>query len=222
VARRWTKQEARQLLLGAGAFGISWLQAQTGPGHDWPNAPEHRSYQAIKDKARHMGLGGFTRGAMSLAGMIRATGYTKTQLCRAMGALAQKWKRTGPQGDYLITDDQIDEIIEWLRHDFWCKCKHLYACLWCSGQRRPHRAMGLCESCFWKHRKLCLVLRVPSGVKRQKEMVDRLRGLELQPEERKFLERAAWKLGKGLALEREQVEWLSLLTPGEWHADRHP
>lgn len=219
MAQRWTKQESQKLLMGAGAFGISWLQTQTGPVYG-PNSAKHRSFHAVTSRGQRMGIGGFTRGALSLEEVKRRTGYTRTQLFRAMMALNQKWKRTGPHGDYLITDDQFDEIVGWLKHDFWCKCKHLYSCLWCSGERRPHRALGLCVSCFWKHLKLCLALGVPSGVKEQEELIVKLRGLPLQPSEKKFLERVAWKLGRGLALEREQLEWLSLLIPGEWHAGR--
>ena len=222
MAKRWTKREAKQLLMGAGAFGVSWLQGQTGPAYEWPNAPQHRSYYAMKSKAHRMELGGFTRGSFSLDAVMCRTGYTRKQLFRAMAALNQKWKRTGPRGPYLVTDDQLDEIVEWLRHDFWCKSKHLYSCLWCSGEKRRHEGLGLCVSCFWKHLKLCLALGVPSGVKQQKELVAWLRTLELRTEERKFLERVTWRLGKGLALERGQLEWLSLLIPEVWHASRDP
>lgn len=207
---RWTKREAQQLLMGAGAFGIAWLQAQT----------KGRSYYALMSKARRMGLGGFTRGALSFAEVMRQTGYSRKQLFRARDALNQKWKRTGPLGDYLITDDQLDEIVEWLKHDFWSKTKHLYSCAWCSSEKRPHRSLGLCTSCFWIYRDECLALEVPAGVHQQRELVAYLRGLTLAIEERKFLERVRWRLERGLALERGQLEWLSLLIPGGWYADR--
>lgn len=221
MARRWSKKESRSLLLGAGAFGIGWLRKKTGPSYDWKNAPKHRSYRAVISRARRMGLGGFTRGTRSLAKLCRETGYDRTQLLRAMTALNQKWKRTGSHGCFLITDDQIDELLEWLKHDFWAKSKHLYSCCWCSGVKRPHLMLGLCNHCFWKYRKMCLALRVPSGVKQQKGLVVRLRSMRIQPQERKFLERVAWRLGRKLALERSQLEWLSILIPGEWNADRN-
>jgi len=217
-ARHWTKREAQGLLLGAGAFGIAWLQSRTQAFYDWPHAPKTRSYRAVKDKAYRMGLGGFTRGAWGLVAVCRETGYVKSQLLRACAALNQKWKRTGPRGDFLITDDQVDELIEWLKHDFWCKSKHLYACGWCSGIKRPHYRAGLCGSCYWKYRGACLALGMPCGVQQQREFAVRLRGQDIKPEERKFLEKAIWRLSKGQALEQSRLEWLAILIPGAWHA----
>jgi len=221
MARRWTKVESKKLLFGAGAFGISWLQRQTGPAYNWVNAPKHRSCFALKAKMLRMGLGGFTRGTWSLERAKRETGFTQSQLFRAMKALNQKWKRTGPRGDYLITDDQMDDILEWLKHDFWCKCKHLYCCVWCGEARRRHFSLGLCDTCYKRYLRFCVLLYVPYGIQKQKVLVMQLRKTKLEVHERKFLERITWRFNRKLALERGHLEWLSLLTPGVSYVARN-
>jgi hypothetical protein len=212
MARRWTKREAQNILMGAGAFGVSWLRAQTKGAYSWPGAPKRRSYHAVMCKAWRMGLGGVTRGSMSLADVCKRTGYTKTLLMRAMSALNQKWKRTGKRGDYLITDDQLDEMLDWLKHDYWSKAKRLYACSWCSASNRPHEGLGLCCSCFWKHLKLCKRLGVPTGIESQLGLWVRLKRLVWPDtgDDAKLLARLGWRLNKRLALDRVQLTWFAV------------
>ena len=216
-ARRWSKREVNNLLLGAGAFGIEWLRAQTGQPYG-EHGPKHRSEKAVRNKASIMGLGGLTRGAYTLRSLMRETGYTRKQLVRAQYALNQKWKRSGPRGYFLVTEDQRDDILEWLKHDYWCRPKHLYACMWCGGSRRPHYSAGLCGTCHRRHLRLCGQLGLPAGLMAQAQLVGLVRrravGGEVQ-----FVRKVSWRLGRKLALDQQQLTGLQVLT-GRLHADR--
>lgn len=213
-ARPWSGSERRAILLGAGAYGTAWLQSKTRAPHCHPNAAKTRSVDAVKSQARRMGLGGLTRGTRSLESVIQGTGYSRTHLFRAQRALRQKWKRTGARGQYLLTDDQVDDLCGWLLHDYWCKRKALYRCLWCTSDSRPHRAIGLCDRCYFGHLSECERLGLPANVKAQARLVTRIRDRADREEERAFLKGAAWRLARGLALEKSQLDWLAVLHPG--------
>ena len=134
----WSKSEEYTLLQGVSIYGLDWFQRKTG-----------RSLDAISAKARRLfGAGGLTRGSYSLRGAARRTGYHITQLKRAQAALRQKWKRTSPRGSFLIYEEQLEELVAWLRNDYWDGRHRLYGCLWCDTDRRPHHAVGLCRRCY--------------------------------------------------------------------------
>ena len=153
MARHWTKRERRTLLQGASVNGLAWFATRTGDSHDWPNAPKGRSRHSIYAQAsRSHGAGGLTRGAYTLRRVCEITGYATTQIRRAQAALGQKWKKTGRHGSYLIRDEQLKEIAQWLQNDYWCKHLRLYNCLWCGTEDREHYSGGLCRSCHQRYK----------------------------------------------------------------------
>lgn len=150
MAKRWTKRERNALFQGASVHGLKWFRSRLGDSYDWPNSPKGRSKDSIFAKARRLyGAGGITRGAYTLRRASDTTGYSRSQIRRAQKALGQKWKRTGQGGSYLIREEQLDELAQWLQRDYWCKPLRLYNCVWCATENRKHRSRGLCESCYW-------------------------------------------------------------------------
>ena len=149
--KQWTKAHETALLQGAGVYGFAWFEAHTGDSFDWPNAPSGRSRGAVKTQANRMFEGGLTRGAYTLREACRITGYDRKQIRRGMAALAQKWKRLSPNGAFLIYEEQLEEIVQWLRTDYWSAKHRLYNCLWCNTEQRPHRAAGLCQRCYFSY-----------------------------------------------------------------------
>jgi hypothetical protein len=158
MARRWTPNETRSLLMGLGAYGVEWFIRHTGPSYDYPNAPK-RSVKAIKAKIDRL-VGGprFSHGAYTLESLARRSGYHPKQLHRAQGALNQKWKRTSLRGSFLITDDQAEELMAWLQHDFWNRKRHLYGCVQCGEDGQRPKAWGLCRRCYDKVRRAITLL----------------------------------------------------------------
>jgi hypothetical protein len=93
--------------------------------------------------------------------MLRTTGYGRTHFLRAQQALNQQWRRLSPRGSWLITEEQAEEIIEWLKTDHWSKAKRLDACLWCSTTAEPMHALGLCRHDYLRYRRMCRTLGLP-------------------------------------------------------------
>ena len=148
MAKRWTEKEVRTLMMGLGAFGIDWFRQRTGTSYDYPNAPQ-RSIKAISCRiARAAGGYGFVKGAYTLASLVKRSGYDKRQIRRAQSALNQKWKRTSLRGSFLITDDQAEELLAWLQHDYWSRKRRLYCCVQCSSTGRRPKVWGLCRPCY--------------------------------------------------------------------------
>ncbi len=140
------------MLQGASIHGLRWFRARAGDSYDWPNAPEGRSKDSIFAKARRLyGTGGITRGAYTLRKVCDTTGYSVSQIRRAQKALGQKWKRTGQGGSYLIREEQLDEIAQWLHRDYWCTHLRLYNCIWCATEDRKHYSSGLCTACYERY-----------------------------------------------------------------------
>ena len=162
MAKPWTKREDQVLIDGAGVFAIAWFERKLG-----------RSRDAIESRARKVcGPGGLCRGTHSLRSMMRETGYTQSQVLRARTALDQKWKRLGPRGQYLITFEQQNEMVGWLRHDYWCPRLRLYSCVNCGGSQRPPKGMGLCLTCYWKVRNATSAAGRPQGLRSLRAMVE--------------------------------------------------
>lgn len=198
-ARAWSKAAKRELFNGVGISGIEWFKQRCGG----------RSRIAIYKKLRsEYGPGGLTRGVYTLHELAKQTGYGETHIRRAGSALNQKWKRLGPRGAHLITEEQMREIVTWLGHDYWSKRHHLYGCLWCQAERAPHRASGLCGRCYHKHRRLCRKLGLPTSVEAQWRL---LRETDAGRHVR-FKAEGLAKLGVGLALTEVQLDWLAMLA----------
>lgn len=176
---------------GAGRLSMDWLRRKAGQPHDWPNAPTKRSRKAIYNQAhRTHGQGGLTRGTYTLSHLIESTGYSRSHILRAQRALNQQWRRLAPSGSWLVTEDQTEEIINWLKTDHWSKAKRVDGCLWCSTDTAPHTALGLCRRCYLRYRVTCRHLGLPMKPKDQiglvmaaggaATMIDRIeRGLAL-------------------------------------------
>lgn len=153
TTRRWTEEQRRALLDGIGSFGWSVLENRT----------QHTRPEIREKIRREFGGGGITRGSYSLAQAMLETGYSRSQLDRAAEALNQRWQRTARRGDYLITVEQIEDMVVWLQNDFWSKKHHLYNCEECGSSERRHFSGGLCQPCyrrFQRHvQKRCLQAR---------------------------------------------------------------
>lgn len=211
-SKRWSKEELQALLNGIGAYGIKWFQKRTQAPNDWPNAPQHRSVAAIYAQARRQhGPGGLTRGALTLRELSLNTGYGRSQLLRAREALHQKWKRLGPRGDHIITEEQAEEVLEWLKHDYWDKDKRLYCCLWCQTEKRPPHGQGLCGRCYFRYRRRLMKYGLPTNPHVLNEKVvalaENLEGDKSNGHGR-VLETVAHRLGRGHALEISHLAWL--------------
>lgn len=201
----WSKAAERELFNGVGISGVEWFKQRCGK----------RSRSSIYQKLRReYGPGGLTRGVSTLHELEKQTGYSECQIRRAGGALNQKWKRLGPRGAHLITEEQVREIVTWLGHDFWSKRHRLYGCSWCQTVRMPHHRVGLCERCYYRHRRLCGKLGLPAGVKAQAAVLTRaVTGRDIGGRSGRFKGEGAARLAAGLALSRAQLDWLAMLAP---------
>ncbi len=169
-----------------------------------------RSRGALHAKLRGLtGQGALSRGAYSLAQLQRDTGYTYEQLRRAASALNQKWKRLQPTGRFLVTEEQREEIITWLKHDYWATVHRLYSCLFCTTERRPHRALGLCERCYFSYMRACKVRGLPFS---PKEIATKLACVGASD---KLPPQVLARVKRGLAIEREYLDRLAGILPVE-------
>ena len=207
----------RSLFNGLGAYGLSWFRRKAGTAYNWPNAPQ-RSRSAIYNKIRReYGGGGLTRGIYTRHQLETSTGYNRHHLERARIALNQKWKRTGPRGAYLISEEQAEDIIAWLRKDYWVPGKRLYGCVWCATTKREHKGLGLCSRCYFRYRRVCVKHGIQPGPDAQLELMRGLESLGVQNDAAHgiFLETARVQLERGIALDEWDVGRLAMLVVGE-------
>lgn len=204
--RRWAKKEDAALLDGVGVFSLAWFRKHAGSSHDYPYAPP-RSEAAVKMRAaRLIGSGSLTRGTHTLAQAARETGYAREQIQRAQSALNQKWKRLSPRGPYLITFDQLDEIVGWLRQDYWCVRLRLYGCVNCGDNHNPPRGMGLCRRCYKRIRRILNAAGLP---RRPSGMLDVVQSLDVaMPEVRAFSDVVLRQLERRWSLTESQIQEL--------------
>lgn len=157
---------------GAGRLSLEWLRKRAGQPHDWPNAPTKRSRAAVHAQFRRLyGEGGLTRGTSTFQHLIEATGYSRSHILRARQALNQQWRRLTSRGPWLVTEDQAEAVIQWLRGDHWSKAKRLDSCLWCGTDNAPMRALGLCQRDYLRYRRVCRSLKLPTSPRAQLEFV---------------------------------------------------
>lgn len=162
TGKRWSKKEERVLLQGLGICSLLWLQSHTGCSYEFGDDPKGRTWRAIYNKALRMcGPGGITRGTYSLKAICDSTGYDARQVRRALAALAQKWKRTSGKGTYMIHEEQVEELLAWLKNDYWCMKYRLYGCFYCGGKNRKHVARGLCNLCWYQYRRRLSANKLP-------------------------------------------------------------
>jgi len=202
-SRPWTSKQERDLFNGVSISGLDWFRRHCG-----------KSTKAIYSKvAREYGPGGLTRGAYTLRGLSRSTGYSSTQLWRAQEALGQKWKRLGPHGAHLITEEQRGELVTWLGHDYWAKRQRRYTCEWCATSNRPPEALGLCVRCYHRHRRLCLKLGLPVTLVGQLVLCRRVANgaSDRDSQSGRIVREGLLRLERGLSLTETQIDCLSLL-----------
>ncbi len=190
VSKRWTRDQELGLLNHLGVAGQAKLQRKTG-----------RSPHAIRSKAwRDLGTASLTRGTYSLRAATRDTGFTKTQLFRAQHALRQRWHRTQAGGRFMISLHQLDELVEWLKTDYWSACHALYGCVWCTTEARAMEASGLCARCYHQYRRQCLAAELPTT---QTGLLTHLECLDIPDCD--MLVPMVQRLESGLALTRRQL-----------------
>lgn len=207
MAKPWTKHESTTVFSGVGSYGWSGLQSRAGDSYTEPGLPPGRSIEAVRRRIRRMGNSGARRGAFSVRQLSVETGYNRAQLRRAQSALNQKWMRMGRRGAHLISDEQAQDLVVWLSHDYWNMRKRLYGCRWCSTSVRPHRSSGLCARCVHRYRRRCLELGLPTSLKEQKEILDdTILDCANRAAHGKILENSRRQLDRGLALTEEMLE----------------
>ncbi len=193
MAKAWTKAEEQILRDSVGAFSLDYFKRKTG-----------RSRRAIYTRTHKIyGAGGLSRGTHSLESAASDTGYSKEQFWRAQSALDQKWKRLSPKGRFLITFEQLQSMVDWLQHDYWCARLRLYGCANCGSSVRPARGMGLCPTDYWRVRRMCARLDLPSSCSRLLILAESLD--EAPAEVRALRER----LEKGWGPTTQQIETLA-------------
>jgi len=197
---RWTPAQAGALLIGIGAYGRDWFKRKTG-----------RTIPAIMAQARkRYGTASLTRGTWSLRKAMAETGYSRSQLLRAQSALGQKWRRTSARGRYIISEEQLRELTDWLVHDYWSTSKSLYNCLWCTTTERPTYAIGLCRSCYKAHARRAHSLGVPVALCGQRQFVLALQAEGVESDV--FWRPALARLEMGIALDFRQLTTLGRLA----------
>lgn len=146
VTYPWSKDEDLILVKNVGHLSIFELL----------DLLPRRNRVAIERRCYELGFtptqGTFTRGKIE-----RETGYDWRQIRRARDAIGQTWKRYGLR-KYMITDDQVHEIIEYLKNEKrkWARQYNIDMCIRCgiSGdkERERHSGDGLCKGC-WDQRR---------------------------------------------------------------------
>lgn len=168
---RWTR-EADQILHDAiGSFGWTFLQRKLPKGPDGKPPTLH----SIDWRIRYLGYGGIRRGTYTLHELERKTGYSRTQLMRAANALKQRWKRTKAKGVYLILEEQVEDMIAWLKNDYWCVRLRLYACTECGENTNPPMWLGQCTKCYPKNRYYAKIHGIPTSAKQLIPFIEALR-----------------------------------------------
>ena len=192
--------ERKALLNGIGVYGHDWIARNT----------DGRTRKAVSEKIlREFGAGGgMCRGTYSLVQLAEETGYTRRQLQRAGKALAQRWARTARGGVYLITDDQLVQLVEWLATDYWCPKLRLYGCVECGTDQHSHLSRGLCRRCFYRTRRLVARLGLETCWVKLRARIEELRGTA-EVEAGIFLARVARDLDDGKALVESDLHRLA-------------
>lgn len=132
--------------MSVGAFGLDWLCRKLNR----PPSSVYNRISYLKKTGQFHGMAGISQGTVSLLALCRATGYSESQIRRAgraMGSAGQRWQRTSPRGRHMLSEDQCEAIQRWLAHDYWCKRRRLYACVWCGRDDAEPVTLGLCERC---------------------------------------------------------------------------
>jgi len=138
----WSKDEDLVLMKNVGHMSIFELMDQL----------VRRNRLAIERRCYELGFSP-TQGTYTRLQIERETGYDWRQIQRARDAIKQTWKRYGLR-KYMITFDQVQEIISYLRTEKrkWSLHYDLDHCRLCGAsgndERTRHSGDGLCKRCW--------------------------------------------------------------------------
>lgn len=142
IAYPWSPEEDLVLVKNVGHLSIFELL----------DLLPRRNRLAIERRCYELGFSP-TQGTHSRLSIERDTGYDWRQIQRARDALGQTWKRYGIR-KYMITFDQVQDIIEYLRTETrkWSLHYGLDECRLCGAtgedERTRHSGDGLCKRCW--------------------------------------------------------------------------
>lgn len=165
-------EKGRRTVCRSGRVAFPWLPGEDlilvkNVGHlnifELMDLLPRRNRLAIERRCYELGFSP-TQGTHTRLQIERDTGYDWRQIQRARDALGQVWKRYGTR-KYMITDDQVQEIIEYLKTETrkWSLHYDLDSCRLCgtSGdeERTRHSGDGLCKRCwdFRRHSRVQVV-----------------------------------------------------------------
>lgn len=146
VTSPWTKEEEMVLVKNVGLCSVFELMEML----------PRRTRAGIESRCRKLGFSP-TQGTFTRLGIERETGYDWRQIRRAKDAIGQVWKRYGIR-KYIITEDQLDDIIEYLKNETtkWSKQWDLDGCRQCgvsgTADSDRHSGDGLCKKHWDKRR----------------------------------------------------------------------
>jgi hypothetical protein len=151
TGRRWTPQDDSRLML-------DWADKD-------PDAVAAALGRSLSACARRMneltGSRSFTRGSWSMADVCRHSGFAEPQVRKALAALKvwQRARRGVYRARHRLSDEQVDAVTKWLVANVAAKgpisewsLEH-DRCQDCGTTERPHKAKGLCSTCYSRTRR---------------------------------------------------------------------
>jgi hypothetical protein len=195
--QRWSAEDDRTLIEGAGAFALKWFYNRLKR-----EGKLARTRLALYHRAAKLWTGGLRRGVYSFRQLQLETGYHPDQIRRAQDALNQRFKRLSPRGPYLVSYQQRQDLLAWLANDYWSRPLRLYNCVWCYKRDKPHKGCGMCARCYMAHRRFCQREGLPYDLE---ELQLAIAQSPIRPGLRAML---CERLDRGWALERDILQRL--------------
>lgn len=111
--RPWSRSDVLELMALSEKYGRREIAKRT-----------KRNIGSVNNKMKALGLHAF-QGSHSMRGAEKQTGYHHLQLMRARDALRQNWRKLDwrNRGRFVISDDQLTEMCEWLKQEQWKQSK---------------------------------------------------------------------------------------------------
>lgn len=163
---KWTAEDDAVLTSMWLEFHIETIALRTG-----------RTPTGVRRRADRLGLGGLHGRYLTLREAALATGYDPRQIARAAEMMGEpltraprtkgrsRWRTKGRW--FAIEQEHLDEICSWIRdatagrtrldrtrQGRWGEGRKPAACLGCGRSDRPHKALGLCESCHKRRQRV--------------------------------------------------------------------
>lgn len=160
--KHWTEKEINLLRANWGTVSVSEMSEKL-----------NRSFTAIENKAKRIGLGGHKRGTKSANRIARETGYRSEVITRVIKNLNLSVYRVDRGATkcrhFCITFEDEQKIVQYLKEHsnhtrIYCNSsKSSNAALWGTGGKppaciscqnidHPHYAEGRCKLCYSKYR----------------------------------------------------------------------